>query len=155
MLKFFHFPYLLVCLSIMLVIAACVPTVTPVPATVTPSNSITDIVWEWTSVSNKVTGVTTTVPTPQNYTITFRTDGTLSGKADCNTFTGTYSTDGGFSIASTPDVMAACGGDSLDIQYLQLLDAIVTGGPDGEGGLALETAGGEQRMRFRNGGAAK
>ena len=50
--------------------------------------------------------------------------------------------------------MAACGGDSLDQQYFTLLDAIVAGGPDGAGDLALETAGGEQRMAFVNGGAA-
>jgi hypothetical protein len=29
--------------------------------------------------------------------------------------------------------MAACGGDSLDNQYFELLDAIVAGGPDGVG----------------------
>ena len=49
--------------------------------------------------------------------------------------------------------MAACGGDSLDQQYFELLGAIVAGGPDGAGNLALETAGGEQRMLFVNGGA--
>ena len=32
---------------------------------------------------------------------------------------------------------------------------IVAGGPDGAGNLALETAGGEQRMVFKNGGAAQ
>jgi hypothetical protein len=31
----------------------------------------------------------------------------------------------------------------------------VAGGPDGAGGLALENAGGEQRMLFQNGGPAK
>ena len=95
------------------------------------------------------------VPNPQDYTITFRDDGTLSGKADCNTFTGTYTQEGGFFITAKPDVMAACGGDSLDQQYFELLDAIVAGGPDGAGGFALETAGGEQRMEFVNGGAAQ
>jgi hypothetical protein len=30
----------------------------------------------------------------------------------------------------------------------------VAGGPDGAGGLALETAAGEKRMEFKNGGAA-
>ena len=79
----------------------------------------------------------------------------MSGKADCNTFTGTYTQEGGFFITAKPDVMAACGGDSLDQQYFELLDAIVAGGPDGAGGLALETAGGEQRMAFVNGGAAQ
>ena len=33
--------------------------------------------------------------------------------------------------------------------------AIAAGGADGAGNLALETAGGEQRMLFKNGGAAK
>jgi hypothetical protein len=50
--------------------------------------------------------------------------------------------------------MAACPEGSLDQQYLQLLGSIAAGGPDGQGGLALETAGGEQRMEFKNGGAA-
>ena len=81
---------LLACLSIALIVTgACVPLPAPVPATATPSNTITDIVWQWTSVTTKPTGETTTVSDPQNYTITFRDDGTLSGKADCNTFSGT------------------------------------------------------------------
>jgi heat shock protein HslJ len=146
---------LLACLSIVLVVVtACVPVPASVPAAATPSNAITDIVWQWKSVANRTTGETTQVSAPQNYTITFRADGTLSGRADCNTFTGTYSQEGGFFITATPDVMAACGGDSLDQQYFELLKAIVAGGPDGAGGLALETAGGEQRMEFVNGGAA-
>jgi heat shock protein HslJ len=148
----------LACLGVAcIVVAACVPLPSPTPPTPPPaasSTTITDIVWQWTSLANKTTGETTEIANPQDYTITFREDGTLTGQADCNTFTGTYSTDGGFSIASTPDVMAACGGDSLDIQYFDLLDAIVAGGPDGAGGLALETAGGEKRMLFVNGGVA-
>jgi heat shock protein HslJ len=154
--KFSPSALLLVVLSLVLVLAAaCYPPATPVPQAVpAPATGITNIVWQWTSVRNRSTGETTTVSNPQAYTIIFRDDGTLSGQADCNTFTGTYTTDGGFFIDSTPDVMAACGGDSLDIQYFELLDAIVTGGPDGAGGLALETAGSEQRMAFVNGGAA-
>ena len=61
----------------------------------------------------------------------------------------------GFSITLGAATMAACGEGSLDQQYLQLLSAIAAGGPDGAGGLALETAGGEQRMLFKNGGVAK
>jgi hypothetical protein len=49
--------------------------------------------------------------------------------------------------------MAACDIGSLDQQYLTLLGDVVAGGPDGAGGLALETAGGAQRMGFRNGDA--
>jgi heat shock protein HslJ len=95
-----------------------------------------------------------TVPNPENYTIVFYTDGTLAGKADCNTFTGAYTQEGGFTINLGATTMASCGEASLDQQYLQLLGSIAAGGPDGEGGLALETAGGAQRMLFENGGAA-
>jgi heat shock protein HslJ len=146
---------LLACLSIVIIVAvACVPPPTPAPATATPANAITSIVWQWTSVTNQTTKETTEVAKPQDYTITFRDDGTLSGKADCNNFTGVYSQENGFSIKLGATTMAACGNDSLDQQYLQLLGAIAAGGPDGAGNLALETAGGEQRMLFKKGGAA-
>ncbi len=78
----------------------------------------------------------------------------MSGQADCNTFTGTYSQASGFSITLGAVTSAACGDASLEQQYLGLLGAITAGGPDGAGNLALETAGGEQRMLFVNGGAA-
>jgi heat shock protein HslJ len=84
----------------------------------------------------------------------FYPDGTLSGAADCNTFTGSYSQENGFSITLGAMTMAACGDDSLDTEYLTLLGAVAAGGLDGAGGLALETAGGEQRMLFQNGGLA-
>ena len=119
--KLSHLSLLLVCLSFVLMIgAACVP-VTPVPPAATPANPITNIVWQWTSLTNQPTGETTEVPNPQDYTITFRDDGTLSGQADCNTFTGTYSQEAGFAITLGAMTMAACGDDSLDQQYLQLL----------------------------------
>ena len=158
--KLTHSTFLLACLIIVLVVAAaCVPVPPPaaVPAaapTATPSNAITDIVWQWTSVANRTTGETTTVTDPQNYTITFRDDGTLSGKADCNSFTGTYSQEGGFTITLGATTMAACAEGSLDQQYLELLGAVVAGGPDGQGNMALENAGGEKRMLFVNGGVA-
>ena len=101
---------MLACLSIVLIMAAaCVPPPTPVPAAATPSNEITNIVWQWTSVTNKPTSAKTTVPNPQDYTITFRDNGTLSGQADCNKFTGTYSQQNGFTIKLGASTMAACG----------------------------------------------
>jgi hypothetical protein len=50
---------------------------------------------------------------------------------------------------------AACPEGSLDQQYIQLLENVAAGGPDGTGNLALETAGGAQRMLFQNGGPAQ
>ena len=56
---------LLVCLGIVLVVAAaCVPVPTPAPATVTPSNAITNIVWQWTSVTNQPTEANDRGPQP-------------------------------------------------------------------------------------------
>lgn len=124
-------------------------------ATTTPSNTITGIVWQWVSVTNQTTGEKTTVPVPRSYTITFNTDGTLTGKADCNDFSGTYSQESGFTIKLGATTQAYCGDTSLDQQYLTLLASVAAGGPDGAGGLALETPGGEQRMLFENGGASK
>ena len=146
---------LFACLSVLLAVAAgCVaipPAATP-PAT--PANSVTGIVWQWMSVTNQTTKQTDTVPDPENYTITFNTDGSLTGKADCNSFSGTYSQENGFTIKLGATTTAYCGDASLDQQYLQLLGGIAAGGPDGAGNLALETAGGEQRMLFKNGGPA-
>ena len=136
-------------LTLALVATACSST-----ATSTSSDTIQGIVWQWTSVTSQTTNETTSVPDPKKYTITFNADGTLTGKADCNTFNGTYSQENGFTIKLGATTMAFCGEASLDRQYLTLLGSVAAGGPDGTGGFALETAGGEQRMLFKNGGAA-
>ena len=130
-----------------ILLAACAPAATP-----TPSNTITGIVWQWTSVTEG--GKTTPVPNPEIYTIIFNTNGTLNGKADCNSFSGAYSQQNGFTIQLGATTLAFCGEASLDQQYLALLSNVAAGGPDGQGNLALETAGGAQRMLFKNGGAA-
>jgi heat shock protein HslJ len=114
----------------------------------TSGDSITGVLWQWQSVINQDTNETTTVPNPENYTIEFNEDGTFMGQADCNQIAGTYSTESGFSITLGPTTLAFCGEASLDTTYLDLLSNIVAGGPDGTGGLALETAGGQQRMLF-------
>ena len=87
--------------------------------------------------------------------IIFNAEGTTTGQADCNTFSGTYSQANGFTISVTPDVMAACDQGSMDQQFLNLLDDVAAGGSDGAGGLMLQTAGGAQKMLFSNGGAAQ
>jgi len=140
---------LLAYLGVLLLLAACTQA-----ATSTPADSVQGIVWQWVSLINQSTGETTTVSNPENYTITFNADGSLNGTADCNTFTGTYSQENGFTIELGATTMAFCGEASLDQQYLTLLGSVAAGGPDGAGGFALETAGGEQRMLFKNGGAA-
>lgn len=139
-----------------------VPTNTSAPTSTAPPqptqppadtpNPIQNIIWQWTSVTDQSAGQTITVPNPADYTISFYLDGTLSGKADCNTFNGTYSQQNGFSIRIGSSTSAACGEGSFDQQYLKLLNSVASGGSDGSGGLALETSGGAQRLLFRNGG---
>ncbi len=132
------------------------PTATvPVTAPPQPTNPIQGINWQWGSVTDKSTGQTTTVPTPAQYTIVFTADGFVNGLADCNSFTGTYSQANGMTIKITSMTRAACPDDSLDQQYIQLLGSVAAGGPDGAGNLALETAGGAQRLLFQNGGLAQ
>lgn len=145
----------LVVLIVGLFAVACGSSENPPADTATDPNTITGIEWQWLSLSNRTTNETTTVPAPENYTIVFNEDGTLSGKADCNNFNGTYSQENGFVITLGATTMAACGPDSLDQQYLSTLGTVVAGGPDGSGGLTLENAGGEQRMTFENGGPAQ
>ncbi len=127
------------------------PTETPVAAT---SDSIQGIVWNWQTWNDTTTDSSTRVPEPNKYTIIFNADGTTEGQADCNTFSGTYSQESGFTITVQPDVMAACDIGSMDQAYFRLLDDVAAGGPDGSGGLMLQTAGGAEQMLYSNGGAA-
>lgn len=144
------------------VLAGCTTAAEPTPtasapttndATTSDPNSITNIVWTWQTLNDTVTG-STRVDDPNKYTITFRDDGTTTGLADCNTFSGVYSQANDFSITVTPDVMAACDQPSMDQQFLTLLEQVAAGGPDGAGGLTLQTAGGAQSLLFSNGGVA-
>jgi heat shock protein HslJ len=134
-------------------------TATPKPAatampTTPPSNdaAIQNIVWQWTQLTDQ--GTVTVVPNPASYTLVFRADGSFTGTADCNQISGTYSTTNGFSVNVKTSTKAYCGESSLDQVYLKTLSNVVAGGPDGAGGLALETGGGAQRMQFGNGGVA-
>jgi heat shock protein HslJ len=135
--------------------ALAVQAAAAVPVTEASSDAIQGILWQWISVTNQSTGEVSTVPNPENYTLTFNADGTLNGKADCNNFSGTYTQENGFSITLGASTKAYCGEDSLDQQYLSLLSSVAAGGPDGSGGLALDTPGGEQRMLFQDGGPAQ
>jgi len=114
------------------------------------SNSITGVEWMWQSVTDQSADETTTVTNPENYTITFNEDGTFEGQADCNSIAGSWSQENGFSITVGPSTLAFCGEASLDQVYVALLGSVAAGGPDGSGGLALETAGGAQRLLFES-----
>lgn len=129
--------------------------ITLIACTSQSDDPLTGTVWEWVSVTQKSSGTVTTVPEAEKYTITFNEDGTFEGQADCNAISGTYSQESGFTITLGPSTLAYCGEDSIDQQYLSLLSMVAAGGPNGSGGLALETAGGADRMEFQDGGPAR
>lgn len=136
--------WVVMALMLMLVLAAC--------STAGTTPSLTDGVWtwqDWTDASG-----TTTVPNPENYTLDFATDGTFSGMADCNSFSGTYTQDGDtFTIVPGPTTLMACPEGSLDSVYTQTLAQVGSGEINANNELILTTADGLD-MRFTNPTAA-
>src|SRR5512143_611687 len=62
-----------------------IPTKVP-PTTAASSGDLQKLgsqTWKWISATDN-SGKITTVPNPENYTLTFATDGTVQIKADCN-----------------------------------------------------------------------
>lgn len=85
---------------------------------------LTGTTWQWTASTTKVPAGQGVVPDPENYTILFNTDGTYSGKADCNQMNGSYTVSGS-NLTITPGAMtlAACPEGSMDTLYLAGLAA--------------------------------
>ena len=76
--------------------------------------------WKWTAYGT--TAETVTVEAPASYMVTFKDDGTVEIKADCNNASGTYTQDGAdVTIKVGPTTLAACPGDSRGEQFLKLL----------------------------------
>lgn len=130
--------YPTVLLLILVVLAACgggteTPTEEPteIPPTPEPEvqvaaiDEIIDITWQWTDLVEIEPASQSVVPDPENYTIVFRADGSAEIKADCNRVSATYTQQGSALIISLgPSTMAACGEDSLDQQFLELVDKV-------------------------------
>jgi heat shock protein HslJ len=119
------------------------------------SETITAIVWQWAAMQETVPASQSVVPDPQNYTITFKTDGNVEIKADCNQVGGTYTLSGSsLTITLGPSTMAYCGDASQDTIYLASL-AKVNSYAVVDGQLQLKFANDGGKMDFNNGGAAK
>ncbi|MEA3338204.1 MAG: META domain-containing protein [Chloroflexota bacterium] len=86
---------------------------------------IVNIEWQWSDLTAKELSSQSATPYPENYTITFFPDNTVSIKADCNMVQGTYIARGNtLLIEMGPSTMAFCGEDSLDQQFLALLSQV-------------------------------
>ena len=132
---------------VMMVLAACAPAGTSTQA-------ITGIVWQWTAMQETVPASQSVVPDPENYTILFNTDGSVTIKADCNQVAGTYTLSGSsLTIQLGASTMAFCGEASQDTIYLSSLSRVSSYAVEG-GALQLKFANDAGKMDFRNGGAA-
>ena len=120
------------------------PAATSVP---TPM-PITGIKWEWTGMQDS--SGETSVSDPRNYTLKFNDDGTITGQADCNQISGTYSLSGSsLSIHLGTSTSAFCGESSQDQVYLASLSKVSSYAADQQG---LELHFSDGKMDFRDGG---
>lgn len=90
------------------------------------TSDITGIAWQWADLIETEPAALSVVPDPAKYTLLLRDDGTADITADCNKVSGSYTLDGNMLTISTlgPSTLAYCGEESLDQQYLQLLDRV-------------------------------
>jgi heat shock protein HslJ len=121
----------------------------------TSTNSITGIVWQWTAMQETVPASQSVVPNPQNYTIIFNMDNTVTIKADCNQVGGTYTVSGSnLTIILGPSTLMYCGDASLDQIYLASLSKVASYAIVNDQ-LQLKFADDGGKMDFNNGGKAQ
>lgn len=81
----------------------------------------------------------------ESYTVSFNTDGTVAGKADCNYFTGQYnaSEEGSVSMNSVSTTKVKCGSNSMSNSYLNAVSGSDSFQVSGSNTLTLNTGSGE------------
>ena len=86
------------------------------------SSALTGKNWQLTAITEKVPAFQGVIPPADQskYVITFNTDGTFNGTADCNQIAGTYKTTGASGLAITPGIstMAMCADGSFDALFV-------------------------------------
>ncbi len=121
---------------------------------VSQQSQLVNMVWQWSALVESDPAAQSVVADPENYTITFKQDGSASVKADCNIMQVTYTIDGDMLTLNMfgPSTLAFCGEDSLDTQYLSLLSGANQWRIE-DSLLQLSTAD-DSIMTFENGGPA-
>ena len=111
-----------------------------------PTNLV-DITWKLETVA-RVGSAIITVPNPEQFTVRFETNGTVSVKADCNTCTGRYVLDGSsVSIGNLACTLIACPMPGLDTLFTSALQNARTASIAAS---KLVMTGSEGTMTFRN-----
>ena len=102
--------------------------------------------WEGTTLSD---GSRMAANDPSRYTLQFRSDSTVTVKADCNQVAGAYTLKGSsLTITLGPSTLAACPPDSQATVYLQQLGTVVSYAYDTTGALILNMKMDSGNMRF-------
>ena len=98
------------------------PTATPEPISAEIPDALIGSQWRWQSATTADGAIT--VAEPELYTLEMTEDGGVLLQADCNYANGRYTLDGEqFTIDVTTATTAACAADSLDAQYVALLES--------------------------------
>jgi heat shock protein HslJ/uncharacterized protein YraI len=128
------------------------PEPTSIPEPVLESISQPELVgatWQWVGLRETMPASQSVIPDPENYTLTFNEDGTLSIKADCNVALGSYELAGEqLTITLGPTTLAECGAESSYNQFLSLLEQAAGVGM-GYGNLVITLANDAGEMIFQ------
>lgn len=105
-----------------LAIAAIVAVLAACSSSGSSGSNLSGKTWQWTASTTASPASQSVTPTPANWTITFGTDGTYTGKASCNQINGSYTTgaNGALTIAQPASTRASCGADddALAVIYI-------------------------------------
>lgn len=95
--------------------------------------------WQLTSMDGSQ------VQMSESYTVSFNTDGTVAGKADCNYFTGEYSAseEGSVSMNGVSTTKVNCSSNSMSNSYLKAVSGSQSFQVQGSNTLTLNTGSGE------------
>ena len=84
------------------------------------ADTLTGQTWQWVSYTNPIESYE--IESPENYTLMFNEDGTVSISADCNLANGSYTDeDGSLQVQIGPMTMAQCPAESRSDQFIQFL----------------------------------
>jgi heat shock protein HslJ len=96
-------------------------------------DQITNINWQWTELQETQPASVSVVPDSGKYLLTLSPDGNFAFTADCNSGSGTYTSEGtSLTLTLGPVTLAECGADSLYSNYISLLGQVTAFGMQGD-----------------------
>ena len=96
-------------------------------------DQVTNINWQWVDLQETQPASLSVVPDSGKYLLTLTPDGNFAFTADCNSGSGTYTSEGtSLTLTLGPVTLAECGADSLYSNYISLLGEVTAFGMDGD-----------------------